>query len=130
MVESLYGYPEYKASGMEWLGDIPAHWDLIPNRALFKIKKDTVGSHSSEYDLLSLTLRGVILRNLDNMQGKFPASFDSYQVVEPDDFVFCFFDVDETPRTVGLSNLRGMITGAYTVMECTDLIDSRYMYHY
>ena len=21
-------YPEYKASGVEWLGEIPAHWDV------------------------------------------------------------------------------------------------------
>ena len=22
-------YPEYKASGVEWLGDVPAHWDVV-----------------------------------------------------------------------------------------------------
>jgi type I restriction enzyme S subunit len=26
-------YPEYKDSGVEWLGDIPTHWQLIPCRA-------------------------------------------------------------------------------------------------
>jgi type I restriction enzyme, S subunit len=119
-----------KDSGVAWLGAIPSHWELIPNRGLFKLKKNIVGSRSSEYDLLSLTLRGVILRDLENMQGKFPASFDTYQVVEPQDFVFCFFDVDETPRTVGLSEHHGMITGAYTVMEATGLADPRYMYYY
>jgi type I restriction enzyme, S subunit len=130
MNDELQAYPEYKDSDIVWLGRVPAHWDLAPNRAIFKIKKETVGSKSSEYDLLSLTLRGVILRDLENMQGKFPASFDTYQVVEPDDFVFCFFDVDETPRTVGLSEQAGMITGAYTVMEATDLVNPHYMYHY
>jgi len=119
-----------KDSGVEWLGVIPAHWELIPNRGLFTIKKSIVGSRSSEYDLLSLTLRGIILRDLENVQGKFPANFDTYQVVEPGDFVFCFFDVDETPRTVGLSKHRGMITGAYTVMETTNLAPSRYLYYY
>ena len=23
-------YPEYKASGIEWIGEIPAHWSALP----------------------------------------------------------------------------------------------------
>ena len=23
-------YPKYKPSGVEWLGDVPAHWDVKP----------------------------------------------------------------------------------------------------
>ncbi|MCA1771075.1 MAG: hypothetical protein LC652_14425, partial [Halomonas sp.] len=25
-------YPEYKDSGVEWLGEVPAHWNVIPLR--------------------------------------------------------------------------------------------------
>ena len=53
---------------------------------------------------------------MDNPEGKFPASFDTYQVVEPNDFIFCNFDNEETPRAVGLSSYKGMITGAYDVL--------------
>lgn len=28
-------YPEYKDSGVEWLGEVPAHWDLLPIKANF-----------------------------------------------------------------------------------------------
>ncbi len=28
-------YPAYKFSGVEWLGDVPAHWEVLPNRAIF-----------------------------------------------------------------------------------------------
>ncbi|XAK37219.1 restriction endonuclease subunit S [Campylobacter coli] len=31
--------------------------------------------------------------------------------------IFCLFDVAETPRTIGLSKLNGMITSAYTIFE-------------
>jgi type I restriction enzyme S subunit len=41
--------------------------------------------------------------------------------VRKGDFVFCLFDVPETPRTVGLSSHDGMITGAYTVLEARKL---------
>ena len=23
-------YPKYKPSGVEWLGDVPEHWDAVP----------------------------------------------------------------------------------------------------
>ena len=77
---------------------------------------------------MSLTKKGVIVRNLDE-GGKFPAEFDTYKIVEPGDFIFCFFDVDETPRAIGLSTNKGMITGAYTVLN-QNTANSRYLYYY
>lgn len=42
------------------------------------------------------------------------------------DIIFCLFDVPETPRTVGLSNYDGMITGAYTVFKCSTPLLAQY----
>ncbi len=119
-----------KDSGVDWIGEIPEHWEVIPNRYIFKQKKVLVGKKSAEYDLLSLTLKGVIKRDMENPEGKFPAEFDTYQEVKYGDFVFCLFDVEETPRTVGLSNFDGMITGAYTVMTVNNLFNKKYLYYY
>ena len=110
-------YDAYKDSGVEWLGQLPESWDLLPNKHIFKLKKNLVGKRSKEYELLSLTLNGVIKRDMENPEGKFPAEFDTYQEVKSGDFIFCHFDVEETPRTVGLSRFDGMITGAYTVYK-------------
>ena len=123
-------YTKYKDSGIDWLGEIPSHWEMIPNRYLFQLKKIQVGKRSVEYDLLSLTLRGIIKRDMENPEGKFPAEFDTYQEVKINDFVFCLFDVEETPRTVGLSSFDGMITGAYTVMKPSENSVSKYLYYY
>ncbi|HEK2728817.1 TPA: restriction endonuclease subunit S [Proteus mirabilis] len=123
-------YEVYKDSGVEWLGDIPASWSLLANKHIFRLKKKQVGKRSSEYDLLSLTLRGVIKRDMENPEGKFPAEFDTYQEVRCGDFIFCLFDVEETPRTVGLSPFNGMITGAYTVFELNDNFDNRFLYYF
>jgi type I restriction enzyme S subunit len=117
----LEKYPSYKDSGVEWLGEIPEHWKTLSNKNIFKIKQKLVGKKSSEYDLLSLTLKGIIKRDMENPQGKFPAEFDTYQEVKKGDFVFCLFDVEETPRTVGLSSFDGMITGAYTVFSVKNI---------
>lgn len=110
-------------------GDVPKHWKRLANKYLFKLKKGRVGKNANKYELLSLTLRGVIKRDMDNPEGKFPAEFDSYQPVEPGDFVFCLFDVEETPRTVGISPYHGMITGAYTVMSLNEKVNAEYIHY-
>ena len=122
-------YEKYKDSGVEWLGEIPAKWGLLRNKYLLREKKAAVGKRASKYALLSLTLQGIILRDMENPQGKFPAEFDTYKVVEPNDLVFCLFDVEETPRTVGHSTYSGMITGAYDVFEPTSTIDGQFIYY-
>jgi type I restriction enzyme S subunit len=130
MIEGLKPYAEYKESGLPWLDTVPKHWDMAPNRALMRDQRQVVGARASEYTLLSLTLRGVIARDMVNPKGKFPAQFNTYKVVKPDDFVFCLFDIDETPRGVGLSPLKGMITGAYDIFSPTPRINPRFLYHY
>jgi type I restriction enzyme S subunit len=107
-----------KPSGIPWLGEVPAHWELTPNRAFLGIRKVLVGKKHNSFTLLSLTKRGVIVRDLSEMRGKFSSDMGTSQEVRPGDLVLCLFDVPETPRTVGLSHHAGMITGAYTVMEC------------
>ncbi len=123
-------YPKYKESGVEWLGEVPYNWQIVRNKQVFRFEKKLVGSDSSNYLLLSLTLDGIKPRNIEGGKGKFPAEFDTYQVVKKNDIVFCLFDIDETPRTVGLSNIDGMITGAYNVARCNSLGEPRFIYYY
>jgi type I restriction enzyme S subunit len=114
---------------LPWIGEFKAGWKLVPNKALIKKKKVSVGLRAQDYDLLSLTKQGVIVRNLEE-GGKFPENFDSYQRVEPGDLVTCLFDVEETPRTIGIAKSAGMITGAYDVFEFTDLVNPRFFEYY
>ncbi|WP_298792859.1 restriction endonuclease subunit S, partial [uncultured Campylobacter sp.] len=121
-------YDSYKNSGVEWLVEIPSHWEILANKYIFKLKRNLVGKRSNKYALLSLTLDGIVKRDLDK-GGKFPAEFDTYQEVKNGDFVFCLFDVEETPRTIGLSEYDGMITGAYTVFDVRN-ISKKYLYYF
>lgn len=113
-------------SEVPWLGQVPASWELVPFRSVFARSRHIVGARSNDFTLLSLTKQGVIVRDLSQMKGKFPASFNAYQRVEPGDLVMCLFDVDETPRTVGLAQDRGMITGAYSVFTPVDSLAARF----
>ena len=120
-------YPKYAPSEVPWIGEVPEHWQMKPAGSVLRLKRELVGKNSADFPLLSLTLRGVILRDLTENKGKFPAEFDTYQAVEPGDLVFCLFDVAETPRTVGMAHTRGMITGAYDVFEPSAALDGRFM---
>jgi len=115
-----------KPSGVPWLGEVPEHWKLVPNRAIVRRRKVLVGERHVRYRLLSLTKQGVIVRDVANLRGKFSADLGTSQEVRPGDLVFCLFDVPETPRTVGLSMHHGMITGAYTVFESLGKCSSRF----
>lgn len=125
-------YQEYKKSEIQWVGKVPAHWEERKAKYIFSYKKKVVGEKSDEYELLSLTLKGIIKRDMENPTGKFPSSFDSYQEISKGDFVFCLFDNEETPRTVGLSEYDGMITGAYDVFGCktNDALPKFLFYYY
>ena len=122
-------YSSYVDSPLPWLPHIPSHWELVRNKNIFTETKDTVGNDSENYVLLSLTLKGIIPRDVASGKGKFPKDFDTYKVVRRGDMAFCLFDIDETPRTVGLSAYDGMLTGAYTIFHI-DNVNPRYAYYY
>ena len=127
MIADLIPYAEYKESGLPWLGQVPGHWGLVPNRGLVRRRKVLVGKHHSNYCLLSLTKQGVIVRDISTGKGKFSSDMGTSQEVRMGDLIFCLFDVPETPRTVGLSGHEGMITGAYTVFESLGRGSSKYL---
>jgi type I restriction enzyme S subunit len=116
-----------KPSGLLWVPYIPEHWDIVPNGSLMKPKKQLVGASHTDFELLSLTKLGVIVRDLSENKGKFSRDLGTSQEVNPGDIVFCLFDIPETPRTVGLSKYRGMITSAYTVMQPKNIEIAHYI---
>lgn len=124
----MSGYAEYREVNLPWLKAVPAHWEIRRNKNIFTEQKEIVGERSADYTLLSLTLNGIIPRDMDG-GGKFPESFDKYKIVKNGDMAFCLFDIDETPRTVGLSDYNGMLTGAYTIMRVSN-INARFIYYY
>lgn len=122
-------YPNYSITPLPWLPNIPAHWELVRNKNIFEETKDVVGDDIDAYPLLSLTTKGIILRDMASGKGKFPKDFNTYKIVKPGDMAFCLFDIDETPRTVGLSQYGGMLTGAYTIFHVAN-INPHYAYYY
>lgn len=127
----LKPYDKYQPTNLPWLEYVPSHWSFLRNKNIFEEQKKLVGNDFDKYVLLSLTTKGIIIRDISSGKGKFPKDFKSYKVVHKNDMVFCLFDVDETPRTVGLSKFEGMITGAYDVLAIkNNKVNVEYVYYY
>lgn len=122
-------YDSYKDSGVKWIGEIPSHWKRCRNKDIMRERKDIVGDKANKYTLLSLTMNGVIIRDISEGKGKFPKDFTTYKIVRPGQMVFCLFDIEETPRTVGLVKNEGMLTGAYDVFDLHN-VNGHYLYYY
>lgn len=122
----------YKETGVEWIPKIPIHWEMRRIKTLFSFRKEIVGEESTQYKVLSLTVQGdgIIERDIESGMGKFPATFDGYQKIEPNSIVLCLFDMDVTPRIVGFSELTGMISSAYTNIVPKEYIYPKFYYYY
>lgn len=119
---------EMKDSGIEWVGEIPAHWSVMPNKYLMHKIKEICPIYHGE-DILSLTMNGVIVRDLD-AGGKMPTSFDGYQRIKAGNLLMCLFDIDVTPRCIGLIKNNGLTSPAYSQFVMHDNAVAEYFYYY
>ena len=117
-----------KDSGIEWLGDIPDHWDVKRVKGMFTSPK--VKTQPNRKDVLSLTLNGVIEKDISKNEGLNPESYDTYQSVETDDLVFKLIDLEnyQTSR-VGKVWKDGIMSSAYIRLAKTKNISVDYFYY-
>lgn len=120
---------EMKDSGIEWIGEIPKDWEIRRNKRVMSKIKDIRKRYSGE-DVLSLTMNGVIVRDLDNPYGKMPTTFDGYQYIQRGNLLMCLFDIDVTPRCIGLIKDDGVTSPAYSQFKLLDDNYAPYYYYY
>ena len=118
-----------KESGIEWVGLIPDTWSVIPNKYVMHKEKNLCEKWTGE-DVMSLTMNGVVVRDLQNPTGKMPATFDGYQYIENGDLLMCLFDIDVTPRCVGRVTHDGVTSPAYSNFKVHDNASRDYFYYY
>jgi type I restriction enzyme S subunit len=125
----LLPYPEYKDSGVPWLGRIPKHWECLPHRAIFSEIKDQ--GHVNE-PLLSVTItKGIVPQSelLANSSKKDSSNIDKakYKLVCPDDIAYN--KMRAWQGAIGVSQFRGIVSPAYVVVRLRRNGDPRY-FHY
>lgn len=124
---SLPRYPEYKDSGVTWLGQVPEHWTVQP---LFGVVPERNESNVGmvEDNLLSLSYGRIVRKNIESNDGLLPESFETYQIVRPNDIVFRLTDLQNDKRSLrtAIVEEKGIITSAYVAAKPTG-IHARYL---
>ena len=106
-------YPSYKYSAVEWLGDIPKHWES--NRLKkYLIERNEKNSPIKTDNLLSVTMyQGVIpvSEKQGNGGNKPKENLENYKISYPNDIVLNSMNV--IVGSVGLNKYTGLISPAY-----------------
>ncbi len=117
-----------KECSVSWARQIPQHWKVMPNKHLMTKIKNICPIYKGE-DILSLTMYGVIVRDLD-AGGKMPSSFDGYQYIKKGNLLMCLFDIDVTPRCIGIIKQNGITSPAYSQFKMKKIANARFYYYY
>lgn len=119
----------YKESGINWCSSIPAHWDIL-NLSQVTTERLEKNTGLVEKNLLSLSYGRIVQKDINTTEGLLPASFEGYQIVNPDNIILRLTDLqnDHKSLRVGLSHQRGIITSAYVCLCVRDNILPEYLY--
>ena len=107
---------EMKDSGVAWLGDIDTRFDIKAIGNLFTIKKDIIGREPDQ--VLSITQRGVKIKDTTSNEGQNAASYAHYQIVNVGDFAMNHMDL--LTGWVDISQYEGVTSPDYRVFTLTD----------
>lgn len=124
-------YEAYKDSGVEWLGDIPSSWELKPGFVAFSENKRN-NKGMKENTVLSLSYGNIVVKPEEKLVGLVPESFETYQLVEPDDIIVRCTDLqnDKVSLRTGLAKNKGIITSAYLNLRVKNGFDARFLHYY
>jgi type I restriction enzyme S subunit len=126
MIAELKPYPEYKETGLPWLGQIPAKWTTARTKTQFRLSIEKSGkSHGKE--LLSVyTHIGVRPRKDLKQRGNKASSTDGYWVVNKGDIIVN--KLLAWMGAVGVSHYDGVTSPAYDILRPIQQLNSDY-YH-
>ncbi len=105
-------YPQYKPSGIEWLGDVPAHWKIQRGKTLFQAVD--VRSQTGNEELLTVSAeRGIVPRKSANVTMFKAESYVGYKLCWPGDLVIN--SLWAWAHALGISQYHGIVNSVYGV---------------
>lgn len=127
MIGDRKPYPEYKDSGIQWLGEIPVNWKVFRGKQLFEIRKRIAGKLG--YPVLSVTQKGLRVRDTSSSVGQVSQDYSKYQIVRSGEFAMNSMDL--LTGGIGIANCLGVTSPDYRVFAVRDSsqIYARYMLH-
>ena len=116
-------YPAYKPSGVEWLGDVPAHWQVVRNGRLF-VQRNEIGF--AGLPILEVSLRtGVRVRDMESSGRKQVMSDrNMYKRAVKGDIAYNMMRMWQ--GAVGTTPVDGLVSPAYVVAKPLAGTEPRY----
>ena len=119
-------YPEYKDSGVEWLGDVPSEWEIYFGKRVFKSIRES--ALDTDEQLAASQKYGVVPQSLmmelnDSKVMLALKGTESFRHVEKDNFVISLRSFE---GGIEHSDFSGCVSPAYTVLSASKLIFPRF----
>lgn len=127
MTKKFARYESYKDSGVEWLGEIPANWEIKRVKSLFRLIVDPAPINNQQILLSLYTDIGVKPRAELEERGNKASTTDGYLQVKKSDIVVN--KLLAWMGAVGVSNYDGVTSPAYDIIRPFKQINSVF-YHY
>ncbi len=118
-------YSAYKDSGVEWLGEIPEHWELC--RAKYLLRNVSEKGFPDEQLLSATQDKGVIPRDQLEQRVVMPVGqLQTFKLVRENDFVISLRSFQG-----GIEHCahRGLVSPAYTVLRLQRDVSPRFLRH-
>ena len=117
-------YPKYKDSGVEWMEEVPAHWDVLATKRLFKLVVDPAPD-DHDFMLLSIyTAIGVRPRSEMEAKGNRASTTDGYWKVQKGDLIVN--KLLAWMGAIGVSEYDGVTSPAYDILRKKRPLDSNF----
>ena len=105
-------YPAYKDSGVEWLGKVPAHWEVRRGKTVFRCIDER--SETGTEELLTVSSdRGIVPRDSASVTMFKARSYVGHKLCWPGDLVIN--SLWAWSRGLGISRYHGIVSTAYGV---------------
>ena len=112
MIANHKPYPDYKPSGVEWLGDVPAHWEVRRTKSLLKERSQK--GFPNEPLLAATQTKGVVRKeHYENRTVLALRDLHLLKLVYPGDFVI---SLRSFQGGIEYARDRGIISPAYTIL--------------
>ena len=116
MIAGFKPYPKYIASGLQWLGNVPAHWQLLRLGVVLQERKEINEYGEITHVLSVVKTRGVIpYEEKGNIGNKKSDNITRYKIVRPGDIVINSMNV--IIGSSGLSKYTGCLSPVYYVLR-------------
>lgn len=119
------GYTEMKDSGIQWIGAIPAHWDILRGKNVLRLLERPV---KPEDDVVTCFRDGEVTLRKNRREEGFTNSLKEigYQGIEPGDLIV--HGMDGFAGAIGISDSRGKASPVLNVMDSNQ--NKRYLMYY